>query len=99
LKLFVSINIIQINNGQLRIAPRTLDIECTTNCLAEGTYYAVVTLMDNVGLERVLYAEIVLGPECDIDVREDWPAPPDECVSWATSTSDTIGQCWDGCIF
>jgi hypothetical protein len=61
LKLFVSINIIQINNGQLRIAPRTLDIECTTNCLAEGTYYAVVTLMDNVGLERVLYAEIVLG--------------------------------------
>ena len=38
----------------------------------EGTYFAVVTLVDEVGLETVYYAEIVLGPDCDIDVTEGW---------------------------
>ena len=43
-------------------------LECTTECLPEGTYYAVVTLVDNVGLERVYYAVIILGVCCDIDI-------------------------------
>ncbi len=45
-------------------------IECTTECLPEGTYYAVITLVDNVGLEEVYYARIVLGADCDIDVNQ-----------------------------
>jgi len=69
-------------------------IECTTECLEEGvTYYAVVTLVDNVGIETVYYAEIVLGADCDIDVTEGWAAPPDECVEWDDVTTDTIGDC------
>ena len=72
-------------------------IECTTECLAEGTYYAVITLVDNVGLETVYYAEIVLGPDCDIDVTEGWEIGPPECVEWDPFTSDTIGECYPMC--
>jgi len=68
-------------------------IECTTECLSEGTYYAVITLVDNVGLETVYYAEIVLGPDCDIDITEGWEIGPPECVNWDTVTTDTIGEC------
>ena len=71
-------------------------IECTTECLDEGTYYAVVTLVDNVGLERVYYAMIVLGADCDIDVTYGTPCDVD-CVDWYPITSDTIGGCHDNC--
>jgi len=46
----------------------TCPIECTTEYLDEGTYFVVVTLGDNVGLERVYYAVIILGICCDIDI-------------------------------
>lgn len=68
-------------------------IECTTECLTEGTYYAVITIVDNVGLETVYYAEIVLGPDCDLDITEGRPDSPPECVGWAPDTTDTIGEC------
>jgi len=71
-------------------------IECTTECLDEGTYYAVVTLVDNVGLERMYYAMIVLGADCDIDVTYGTPCDVD-CVDWYPLTSDTIGECHDNC--
>ena len=72
-------------------------IECSTECLPEGTYYAVITLVDEVGLETVYYAEIVLGPDCDIDVTEGMQVGPPECVIWSAVTSDTIGECYDDC--
>jgi len=72
-------------------------IECSTECLPEGTYYAVITLVDEVGLERVYYAEIVLGPDCDIDVTKGWPIGPPNCVSWSSVTTDTVGECYNVC--
>ena len=71
-------------------------ILCSTECLPAGTYYAVVTLVDNVGNETVYYAEIVLGEDCDIDVTYGWPGEV-ECVDWAGETSDTIGECEEEC--
>jgi hypothetical protein len=68
-------------------------IECTTECLTEGTYYAVITLVDEVGLETVYYAMIILGADCDIDVIEGWETDPPECVEWDGETTDTIGSC------
>jgi len=68
-------------------------IECTTECLTEGEYFAVITIVDNVGLETVYYAGIVLGADCDIDITRGWPAPPDQCVDWSQLTSDTVGEC------
>ena len=74
-------------------------LECTTECLPEGTYYAVITLVDEVGLEVVYYAMIDLGADCDIDVTEGWETDPPECVGWESITSDTIGNCDPyGCI-
>jgi hypothetical protein len=67
-------------------------IECTTECLDEGTYYAVITLVDNVGLETVYYAMIDLGADCDIDVTHGTSCDVD-CVDWYPFTSDTIGEC------
>ena len=37
--------------------------------------------------------EIVLGPDCDIDVREGEYVGPSECIIWDEGTSDTIGEC------
>ena len=66
--------------------------------LPEGTYYAVITLVDEVGLETVYYAEIVLGPDCDIDVTEGLPIGPLTCVDWVSGTTDTIGECGSDCF-
>ena len=68
-------------------------IDCTTVCLDAGTYYAVVTLVDNVGNETVYYAEIVLGADCDLDITEGWSEEPPECVWWDSVTTDIIGNC------
>ena len=67
-------------------------IICESECLLEGTYYAVVNLVDNVGNETAYYAEIVLGADGTTDVKYGWPGE-EECVEWATETSDTIGIC------
>ena len=72
-------------------------IECSTECLPEGTYYAVITLVDEVGLETVYYARIDLGADCDIDVTPGWPGDVD-CVDWAPDTSDTVGECGSDCV-
>ena len=77
-------------------------IDCTTDCLPAGTYYAVITLVDNVGNETVYYAMIVLSgdgstEDCDIDVTEGWSIGPPECVEWDTVTTDTIGECSETC--
>jgi len=73
-------------------------ISCETECLTAGTYYAVVTLVDNVGLETVYYAMIVLSgdgstDDCAISVYEGWAVDPPECVEWSDVTTDTIGEC------
>jgi len=72
-------------------------IECTTECLTEGTYYAVITIVDNVGLETVYYAMIDLGADCDIDVTHGTSCDVD-CVDWYPFTSDTIGECGSDCF-
>jgi hypothetical protein len=72
-------------------------IECTTECLTEGIYYAVITLVDNVGLEEVYYAMIILGADCSIEVIEGWETDPPECVEWDDGTTDTIGECESAC--
>ena len=73
-------------------------IECTTECLPEGTYYAVITLVDEVGLEMVYYAMIVLGPDCDIDITEGEHVGSPECINWDPNTTDTIGNCYSLCF-
>ena len=72
-------------------------IECATECLGPDTYYAVVTLVDNVGNETVYYAEIVLGADCSIEVTEGWSTSAPECVDWDDVTTDTIGECSEDC--
>jgi len=74
-------------------------ISCVTECLGPDTYYAVVTLVDNVGNEIVYYARIVLGEDCSIEVTEGWSTSAPECVSWNSGTSDTIGECDPFCCF
>ena len=76
-------------------------IECITECLTAGSYYAVVTLIDEVGNETVYYAEIILvgdgsTEDCDIQVTEGWPAPAPDCVQWIGGATDTIGLCAPG---
>jgi len=78
-------------------------IECTTECLDAGTYYAVVTLVDNVGLEEIYYAEIVLSgdgssEDCSIEVTEGFYDGPPDCVVFDGDTDGTIGACYDECL-
>ena len=73
-------------------------IGCTTECLTEGTYYAVITLVDNVGLEEVYYVEIDLGADCGLDIL--WATICNFCgaLHWYPATSDTIGYCHPNCL-
>ena len=81
-------------------------IECETECLDAGMYYAVITLVDNVGLETVYYAQIDLTGDgstenCAIEVREgihpvDW-VYPDDCIVWGEGTTDHVGTCVEVC--
>lgn len=41
---------------------------------------AVVTLVDNVSLEAVYYAQIVLGADCNIDMTTRQYLSPSECI-------------------
>ena len=81
----------------------TCPIECTTECLDPGTYWAVFTLVDNVGNEEFYYAEIVLtggtdeDDTCEIVVTEyraTGSAP--ECV-YLYGIHDWVGTCYDTC--
>jgi len=79
----------------------TCPIECVTDCLTAGTYYAVVTLVDAVGNDIVYYAMIVLTGDgstgdCAIDVTPGIPTNPPDCVFWHIFTSDVIGT---PCVF
>ena len=81
-------------------------ISCTTDCLSDGTYYAVVNLVDNVGNEVEYYATLevtseVVGSEteCELLVTEYCADVQDcECTSFdANAVVDTgpyIGFCW-----
>ena len=80
-------------------------IACETECLTAGTYYAVVTLVDNVGNETVYYAKIVLSGDgstetCAVLVYEGTALDPfvDPCIDWADVTTDTIGACSETCV-
>jgi hypothetical protein len=78
-------------------------IVCETECLTAGVYYAVVTLVDNVGNETVYYAEITLTgdgltDDCAIVVVEGFEAAAPLCVDFSGATSDTIGQCYEDCV-
>ena len=83
-------------------------IVCETDCLpalAQGSYYyAVVTLVDNVGNETVYYARIELTgdgstDDCAILVNEGTAAAAPLCVDWSSLTTDTIGACSETCFF
>ena len=76
-------------------------IECETECLDADVYYAVITVVDNVGLETVYYAEIDLKgdgstEDCTIEVREGIVNPNwvygQPCIIWG-DTTDHVGTC------
>ena len=75
-------------------------IYCVTDdpCLTADTYYAVITLVDEVGNETVYYAKIVLSgdgstDDCAVLVYEGTAADAPDCVDWDTETTDTVGVC------
>jgi len=78
-------------------------IEFTTDCLeaSDTPYYLVVDLVDNVGLETTLYAEIFVSggsdedDECIIEVFEGRERDAPECVYFDTYSKDYIGWCSD----
>ena len=79
-------------------------ISCETACLTAGTYYAVVTLVDEVGNETVYYAMIELSGDgltdnCAVLVYEGTAATAPTCVTWDTATTDSIGECHGLYIF
>ena len=73
-------------------------IDFTTECFDAGTYYAVISLVDNVGLEQNYYAKIEVSggttstDPCSIVVMEGFEAAAPICVTW-TEAGDTIGTC------
>ena len=73
-------------------------IACTTECLDAGTYYAIITLVDEVGNETIYYAKIILSSDCTILVYEGLAAIAPDCVDFADVTTDTIGTCAEVCV-
>jgi len=79
-------------------------ILCVTECLEEKTtpYWAVITLVDNVGLETVYYAAITVtggvnpGDTCEISVEEYEPAPYPDCEQ-LVDTGPIVGTCVETC--
>jgi hypothetical protein len=75
-------------------------IDFTTECLAEGTYFAVVSLVDKVGLEQNYYAMIEVSggvdTDCSIVVTECFETGPPDCVE-CFETGDIIGICYSLC--
>jgi hypothetical protein len=77
-------------------------IDFTTECLAEGTYYAVISLVDKVGLEETYYAKIVVDggdpitDTCSIVVTECFEDTV-ECVLCIDSADMIIGDCEADC--
>jgi hypothetical protein len=85
-------------------------IDFTTACLtATGDgefYYAIIELVDNVGLETTYYAQFTLaggansGDPCVLEVFEGREGDENEnCVVWPSPSSDTIGSCVAHCGF
>jgi hypothetical protein len=79
-------------------------IDFTTECLEGGkTYYAVISLVDKVGLEQNYYAKIdvsggaTTADTCSIVVTECFEVPPPDCVE-CTETGDLIGTCETICV-
>jgi len=77
-------------------------IDFTTECLDAGTYYAVVSLVDKVGLEETYYAKIVVSggattaETCSIVVTECFEDTV-ECVLCTDSADMIIGACKADC--
>jgi hypothetical protein len=81
----------------------TCPIECTTECLEAGEYFAVVTLADAVGLETVYIAQIFISGGADEDdtcsiVVVEWEPNgiPDDCIDFV-ETHDWVGTCEEVC--
>ena len=87
-------------------------IEFTTICLTETGegefYYAIIDLVDEVGLETTYYARFTISgdgatEDCAVLVypgseNEYWDYGED-CVFWSGATTDTIGECEEECMF
>jgi len=77
-------------------------IDFTTDCLVAGEYYAVVNLVDKVGLEETYYAKIVVSgggttaETCSIVVTECFEDTV-ECVLCTDSADLIIGSCEADC--
>lgn len=70
-------------------------IEFTTVVLLKGTYYAVITLVDEVGNETVYYAQLVVSDDgdCDLDMYLGAEADAPDCVDWEEEeTTDIVGE-------
>ncbi|MCJ7657282.1 MAG: hypothetical protein MUO55_05855 [Candidatus Atribacteria bacterium] len=79
-------------------------IDFTTACLPAGEYWAVINLVDKVGLEQNYYAHFVLaggltagGDDCEITLLEEgFEIEAPDCIEW--ETADTIGACESDCL-
>ena len=87
-------------------------IEFTTKCLTANTtnpfYYAIIELVDEVGLETTYYARFTISgdgetEDCAVLVWEGFENEyweyGDDCVDWDEVTTDTIGACEADCLF
>jgi hypothetical protein len=81
-------------------------VDFTTACLDETAedefYYAIIELVDNVGLEQTYYAQFTIAggassdADCVLEVFEGSEGKK-ECVDWDDVTTDTIGECEAEC--
>ena len=84
-------------------------IEFTTKCLTANTtadpyYYAIIELVDEVGLETTYYARFVISgdgetEDCAVLVYPGSELSKPPCVNWSDATVDTIGECEEECMF
>ena len=76
----------------------------TTETGVDEFYYAIIELVDEVGLETTYYARFTISgdgstEDCAILVYEGYELTGPPCVDWDEVTSDTIGECEEECMF
>jgi len=83
-------------------------VDFTTVCLTANTtnpyYYAVIELVDNVGLETTYYVRFTLAggassdADCVLEVFEGFEGTVD-CVDWNDVSADIVGSCVAECLY
>ncbi|HDK27459.1 MAG TPA: hypothetical protein ENG48_10300 [Candidatus Atribacteria bacterium] len=87
----------------------TCPVDFTTECLTANTqampyYYAVIELVDKVGLKQTYYVRFTLAggattdADCVLEVFEGFEGT-ENCVDWNTVSDDVIGACESVCSY